>query len=321
MLIKLTVLIVILRISALFSGAETAFMSLGKFQYKEYIRKKKKNYLLVSKLKENPHKLISTVLIGNNLANIAAASLGTLIGTEFFTDIGWNFSQATIAGIITGILTVIVLVFGEVIPKTYSNKNYTKVVMRSARVIYILSIIFTPIVYILNLVTKIFMHGKAFSANQDYITEEEIKTIVNVGSDEGCIAPYEKQLIHKIFQFDDKIVKEIMTPRHKVFSLDANSKVKDVLKEIINKGYSRIPLYDKEKDNIIGIFHIKDLIQSFKKKGLNTNLRSLSSKPFFVPESKSIDTLFKQMQRRKIQLAIVVDEFGALAGIVTIEDL
>jgi putative hemolysin len=321
MLLKLLSLLILFALSAFFSGTETAFISLGKFQYKEYIRKKKKHYMLVKRLKDDPQKLISTVLIGNNLVNIAATALATIIGTEIFILKGWDFSQATAAGIITGIMTLIVLVFGEVIPKTYSNLHFEKVIMKSVRIIYFLSIFFMPLIYILNIITRFVTQNKVSIKTNDTVTEDEIKSIVNVGSDEGGIALYEKQLIHKIFQFDDKIVKEIMTPRHKVFSLNASLKIKDVLKEIINHGYSRIPIYDFDKDNIIGIFHIKDLIQSFKKKGINNSLKSLSVKPFFISESKSIDGLFKQMQRRKIQMAIVVDEFGALAGLITIEDL
>jgi putative hemolysin len=321
MLIKLLILFILFALSGFFSGTETAFISLGKFQYKEYIRKKMPHYQLVKKLKDNPHKLISTVLIGNNLVNIAAASLATLIGTEFFILKGWDFSQATAAGIITGIMTIIILIFGEVIPKTYSNIHFNKVIMKSVKIIYFLSIVFTPFIYFLDKITNLVMMGKVSSKTNDAITEEEIKTIVNVGSEEGGIAHYERQLIHKIFQFDDKIVKEIMTPKHKVFSLDSNMKIKNVLKDIINQGYSRIPLYKDEKDNIVGIFHIKDLISSIKKNNLNNNLKSLAIKPLFIPESKTIDVLFKQMQRRKIQMAIVVDEFGALLGIVTIEDL
>lgn len=322
MLIKIITLLTLVALSGFFSGAETAFMSLGKFKYKEYIRKKRKNYLVVQSLKENPHKLISTILICNNLVNISAASLATLYGAEFFLEKGWQLSGATSAGIVTGILTLVILIFGEIIPKTYANLNYVKVVSNSARIIYVLSKIFTPIIYLFDIITKITMRGKASPRIGEKITEEEIKTIVSVGSEEGGIANYERHLIHKIFQFDDKIVKEIMTPRMKVFSLNADAKIQGVIKEIIEEGHSRVPIYkDNNNNNIIGIFHIKDMLDLIGKKNLDKKLIALSTRPLFVPESKPVDDLFKEMQKKKIQMAIVVDEFGGLAGVVTMEDL
>lgn len=321
MLIKIITLLILVALSGFFSGAETAFMSLGKFKYKEYIRKKRKNYLVVESLKENPHKLISTILICNNLVNISAASLATLYGAEFFLEKGWQLSGAASAGIVTGILTLVILIFGEIIPKTYANLNYVKVVSNSARIIYVLSKIFTPIIYLFDIITKITMRGKASPRIGEKITEEEIKTIVSVGSEEGGIANYERHLIHKIFQFDDKIVKEIMTPRMKVFSLNADAKIQSVIKEIIEEGHSRVPVYKDNNDNIIGIFHIKDMLNLIGKKNLDKKLMALSTRPLFVPESKPVDDLFKEMQKKKIQMVIVVDEFGGLAGVVTIEDL
>ncbi len=320
MIVELIVLFILIALSGFFSGSETAFMSLGKFKFKEYIRKKKPHYKLVQILKDNPHKLLSTILIGNNLVNIAAASLATLIGTDFFMQQGWNISQASAAGIVTGVLTLVVLIFGEIIPKTYANKHYEIIIKRTVHIIYILNILFTPIVFLLDFVTKTFSPKKSGS-EEEKITEEEIKTIVSVGSDEGGIDSYEKHLIHKIFQFDDKIVKEIMTPRVKVFMLDANAKIEEILKQMIDEGVSRIPIYEKDQDNIIGVFHIRDVLESLQKNRLNKKLKTLAAKPYFVPESKPIDDLFKEMQRKKIQMAVVVDEFGGLAGIVTIEDL
>lgn len=318
MWIKIVILIILLMLSAFFSGSETAFMSLGKFKYKEYIRKKKKNYRIVQKLKSNPHKLLSTILIGNNLVNIAAASLATIIGAEFFLNVGFNFTEAASAGIVTGVMTIIVLIFGEIIPKTYSNFHYNQVVARSAYIVYVLSIVFTPLIFVLDIAARFFTKGKV---REEKITEEEIKTMVNVGSAEGGIDKYEQQLIQKIFQFDDKTVHEIMTPRVKVYSLSAEAKIKDVLKEIIEEGYSRVPIYQKDADNIVGIFHIRDVLHSLEKRNLNQKLRSLAIKPLFVPQSKQIDSLFREMQRKKRQIAIVVDEFGGFAGVVTLEDL
>jgi len=321
MWVKILILLILVALSGFFSGAETAFMSLGKFKYKEYIRKKRKHYLIVQKLKENPHKLISTILICNNLVNIAAASFATISGTQFFLQKGWQLSEAAAAGIVTGVLTLVILIFGEIIPKSYANINYNKVVANSANSVYLLSVFFSPIIYLLDFITKIATMGKKPSKKEEKITEEEIKTIVSVGSEEGGIDNYERHLIHKIFQFDDKLVREIMTPRVKVFSLDADAKVQVVLKEIIEEGHSRVPVYKNNADNIVGIFHIRDMLDLIGKKKLDKKLKALSTKPLFVPESKPIDDLFKEMQKKKLQMAIVVDEFGGLAGIVTMEDL
>lgn len=317
----LALLVILLLLSAFFSGTETAFMSLGKFKFKEYVRKKRPHWEKVKVLKEDPHRLISTILIGNNIVNIAAASFGTIIGFEFARRMGWAVSEAVIGGVITGVLTIFVLIFGEVIPKTYAHRYYNQVVGYSVRVIYILSYVFAPIIKILDVITHLVTNGKVNQKLDDRITEEEIKTIINVGSDEGGIDLYERQLIHKIFQFNDKIAKEIMTPSTKVFELDKRAKIHEVLRDVLKRGYSRIPVYDENPDNVIGVFHVWDILEAVNRNKMDKTVGSLSVKPYFVPESKQIDVLFKEMQKRKLQLAMVVDEYGKLAGVITIEDL
>jgi putative hemolysin len=318
MLTKSLIIVVLLILSSFFSGAETAFMSLGKFKYKEYIRRKKKHYLLVQKLKENPRKLLSTILIGNNLVNIAIASLATLFSAEYLVKKGLDWNHAIIASIITGTITLVVLIFGEIMPKTWANLNYERYIRFSARPIYLLSLLFTPLIFLLDFVTKLASSGHKID---DKITEEEIKTIVNVGSEEGGIDFYEKHLIHKIFQFDDKIVREIMTPKTKVYSINSNLRIKDVLKGLLNEGYSRVPIYGKDPNDIVGIFHIRDVLSHLEKNKIYDPVKSISFKPFFILGSKPIDNLFKEMQRRKVQLAVVVDKKGKMEGIVTMEDL
>ncbi|MFT4344105.1 MAG: hemolysin family protein [Candidatus Woesearchaeota archaeon] len=315
------ILVILLALSAFFSGSETAFMSMGKFKFKEYLRKKKPAYTYVKVLKEDPHRLLSTILIGNNIVNIAAASIATIAGTVFFTNLGFDLTQATVAGIVTGVLTIVVLIFGEVIPKTYAHLHYEQYIQKSAKIIYVLSIVFKPFIKILDVIARFFTRGRTVPKGKEVITEEEIKTMINVGSDEGSIDTYERQLIHKIFQFDDKITKEIMTPTHKVFAVDGNLKIKSILKTMIEEGYSRIPVYEDNPANVIGIFHMKDVLDTLHKNQLEAQVKTIAVRPYFVPESKPIDKLFKEMQRKKIQMAIVVDEFGALSGVVTSEDV
>lgn len=321
MIIEIIFLVTLIILSGFFSGAETAFMTLGKFRTKEYITFKKKNYEIVQKLKENPHKLISTILICNNLVNIAAASLATLLGTDIFQMLGFNLTESVMAGIITGIMTLIVLIFGEVIPKNNATRNYEKVVGNSAKIVYILGWIFAPLILILDLIQRFVNKDKISPREEEKVTEEEIKTIVNFGSAEGGIDTYEKHLIHKIFQFDDKIVKEIMTPRMKVMSLDAKTKIKEAIKDMNKEGYSRIPIFNENQDDIVGVFHMRDVLDAVEKRKLTKPVSSIAVKPLFVPESKPIDDLFKEMQKNKVQIAIVVDEFGGMSGIVTMEDL
>lgn len=320
MIFKIILLIILIFLSGFFSGSETAFMSLGKFKTKEYIKNKKRNFEIVQKLKENPSRLISTILIGNNLVNIAAASLATILGSEIFIKLGFNFTESLTAGIVTGVMTLTVLIFGEVIPKNNAAKNYEKVVSKTARIIYILSIIFLPLIWMLDLIHNFIIKDSDVPDDQK-VTEEEIKTIVNVGTDEGCIDIYEKHLIHKIFQFDDKIVKEIMTPRMKTFAVESSVKIKDVLKLMNKEGFSRVPVYKKSLDDIIGIFHMRDVLEAVEKNKLDKPIKTICSKPFYVPESKPIDDLFKDMQKNKLQLVVVVDEFGGFSGIASMEDL
>lgn len=321
MIVKIILLIILIVLSGFFSGAETAFMTLGKFKTREYINSKRKNYKIVQDLKENPHKLISTILIGNNLVNIGAASLATLVGREIFLTLGMNLTESLMAGIVTGIMTLVVLIFGEVIPKNNATRNCEKLVGNYARTIYLLGIIFYPLIWILDLIQKSVTKEKINIEQEEKITEEEIKTIVNVGSDEGGIDSYEKQLIHKIFQFDDKIVKEIMTSRMKVVLIDSKTKIKDAIKEMNKKGFSRIPIYKDNPDNIVGVFHMRDVLEAVEKRKTSQTVKSISTKAVFVPENKPTDDLFKEMQRDKVHMAIVVDEFGGVSGVVTIEDL
>jgi putative hemolysin len=319
MLIKIIIFFVLLALSGFFSASETAFMSLGKFKFKEYIKEKKPNYQLVQKLKSKPHILISTVLIGNNIVNLGAAAVATLLSTELFLSFGWNLSESWSAGIMTGIITILVLIFGEVIPKNYAAKHYEKVASASSKILYFLSKVFYPIIYSLDFINRRLIPSATFS--EDKITEEEIKTIVNVGSDEGGIDFYEKTLIHRIFQFDDILTKEVMTPRPKVFVLSADITMKDALKEVSEDAHSRIPVFEDNLDNIIGFIHIQDLLRANLNGLENKPLKHITNKCMYIPESKPIDDLFREMQHKKVQIAIVVDEFGGFSGIVTLEDL
>ncbi len=318
MLTEIIIIAILLTLSAFFSGAETAFMSLGKFKYKEYIRKKKKDYLLVQKLKDNPRKLLSTLLIGNNIVNIAIASIVTLSSSEYLLAHGLIWSKATIAGVTTGVSTLIVLIFGEIMPKTWAHTHYEKCIGFLIKPVYFLSILFTPIIFFFDFITR--LASRNHKPN-DRITEEEIRTMVSVGSDEGGIDNYEKHLIHRIFQFDDKIVKNIMTPISKVYSIDSKLKIKLVLKSLLEEGYSRVPVYEGTNNNLVGIFHLRDVLNSLEKNMVNLEVGAISSKPLFVLESKPIDDLFKEMQHKKVQMAIVINEKKEVVGLITLEDL
>jgi len=306
MLNELILLFVLLILSGFFSSAETALYSISKSRVRHRAKQGDRTFLLIEKMKNNPHRLLSTVLIGNNLVNVGAASIATSITLRMFP----NYA----VGLATGVMTLLVLIFGEVMPKSVAARNNLFIVRMSIYPIYWLSILFYPIILFLNFIPII--TGKI--KRSPSVTEEELLTFVEAVEEEGEIKEEEKELIHNIFEFDDTNASEIMTPRADMFVLEVNEPLN--LKAIAESGFTRIPVIEGDIDHVIGILNIKDLFMGLAKCDPELDIRRLMTKPYFVPENKKLDRLLRQFKRRKHHMAIVIDEHGGVSGLITLED-
>lgn len=310
--LELLILIVLLCFSGFFSASETALLAIGKIKLRHMVEENKNGANILSKLLKNPNRLLGTILIGNNAVNIGASALATSLAIKYFGSSG--------VGIATGVMTILVIVFGEITPKTLAVKNPEKVSLKVARAISIITTILYPITEFVNFITDIILRllGTSSSKEKPYITEEEFKVMVNVSHEEGVLEVEEKKMIYNVFEFGDSKVQDVMTPRTDVFSIDVEMSYDDIMKLFKEQQYSRMPVYEDNMDNIIGILHIKDMIQS---SSVEFNLKKHMRSPFFTLELKRVAELFNEMRDNKVQMAIVLDEYGGTSGIITMEDL
>jgi CBS domain containing-hemolysin-like protein len=307
MTIQLLELLFLLILSGLFSSAETALFSISKVKARHISKSHRATDQLIQKMKEDPHRLLTTVLIGNNLVNISAAALATVLTLQLFPD--------RAVGIATGVMTLLILIFGEILPKSFAQRNNILVARLLIYPVYWFSLLFYPIIFIMLFIPKI--TGKMKKSPS--ATEEELLTFVEVVEEEGEIKEEEKELIHNIIEFDDTSASEIMTPRGDMFLLDVDQELD--LRAILQSGYSRIPIIEGTVDNVIGVLHLKDLFMHEATSAERPDLRALMAKPYFIPENKKLDSLMRQFKKRKQHLAIVVDEHGGVSGLITLEDV
>lgn len=307
-------LFILLIFSSFFSASETALTSLSKIKIRNMVDNKVKGAYLVNKLIKNPNELLGSILVGNNIVNITASALATSLAIKYFGNAG--------VGIATTIMTILILVFGEITPKSLSVKNPEKVAIRVAKPISFISTCLNPIVsvliYLTNFTIKVF--GEKTESKKPFITEEELKTIVNVSQEEGVIEKKERQMIYNVFDFGDSQVKDVMVPRTNMIAAEISSSYEELVGILKKERFSRIPIYDNTLDNIVGILYIKDLI-FFDKNSQKFNINDYMKKPYFTFEFNRITNLFDEMRKKRIHMAVVLDEYGGTSGIVTLEDL
>lgn len=311
-------LIVLLVLSAFFSAAETAITSLSRIRVSRMVEQKLPGARLIKELKEKPSEFLSTVLIGNNLVNIAAAALATALTMRTFVARGWGGVGAAV-GAVTGVMTFLILVFGEIIPKTVAIRNAEKISLFVAPLIFALEAVFRPLAYLIGFISRPFIYllgGKA-PEKAPFVTEEEIRLILAAGQKEGVIEEKEKEMITHIFEFWETIVREVMTPRPDITACEASNPVAEIKKLILESGHSRVPVYEGNLDNIIGVVYAKDLLKS----GAEANIREMLRPVVFIPATKKISELMHEMQSARTHLAVIVDEYGLTQGLVTLEDL
>ncbi len=300
-------LLVLLVLSAFFSSSETALFSIGRAKAKFLAKEPGKANQLILKMKEDPHKLLTTILIGNNLVNIGASALATAISLNYFSN--------NALGIATGIMTLLILIFGEIIPKSVATRNNIMIAKIVIFPIYWLSYAFYPLILFLNFIPM--LTGRVKSAPR--VTEEELMSFVEVVHDEGQINPDEKELINNIVKLDDIGVSHIMTPSADMFVIDKAETPQ--LEKIIESGFTRIPVIDGDIDHIVGMVNIKDLFRQQAHADGVLALEEIMREPYFVPENKKLDQLLNQFKSRKDHASIVVNEYGEVTGIVTLEDV
>lgn len=311
---QIIILIVLIMLSAFFSMSETALMSINKIKLRHMVEAGVPGAKLVEKLIENPNKLLGAILIGNNIVNIGASSLATVLATNIFGSSG--------VGIATGIMTILVLIFGEITPKSIAKQNAENISLKVSRPIQFIVFIFKPFVYVFTSISSVLI--KLLGGNPDesepFITEEELKTMVDVGEEEGVLENVEREMIFNVFEFADLQVKDIMVQRVNIVSIDEEATYDQVMDVVKNEQFSRIPVYDKTIDNIIGILNVKDLAM-IENPREDFNVIKYIREPFYTFEFKKIMELFKEMKKTRNHIAVVLDEYGGTVGIVTIEDV
>ena len=307
-------LIILLFLSAFFSSAETAFTTANRIRIRTLaedegnVRAKK-----VLKIWENPSKMLSAILVGNNIVNLSASSLATTIAVKIFGSIG--------AGIATFILTFLVLIFGEISPKTMATLKAETLTLRYCGVISAIMFVFTPIIFIINVLAKGFIRllGTDPEAERPVITEGELRTIVDVSHEGGVIESDEKEIIYNLFDFSDSMAKEIMIPRIDMIMIDDTAGY-DELMEIYRKyKLTRIPIYREKNDNIIGFVNMKDVL--LIENTSDFSIMQIIRQPYYTHEHKKTTELFVEMKSYRVNIAIVLDEYGGAAGMLTLEDL
>lgn len=307
MYLEILILIGLLILSALFSGLETAFVAVNPIKARALRDGKRKNGKLLYSLKAKQRKIIIAILIGNNLVNIGSSSYATFIFTRAFGNAG--------VGIATGVMTFLILTFGEILPKTYFAKHAVSVALKFSPFLQLLTNILRPIIIFFEKLADLF---KIDDIQTDTVSEKELQAMIDVGAEKDVLHKKQKQFMKSVFEFDDTKAKEIMTHRLDVFAIEENQKIEEIIKEIKVAGHSRIIVYKENIDQITGYFHIRDII-GIKKNGLKA--KDIIDKILFISGEKIIQELFTLLQKKRSHIAVVVDEYGGTDGIVTMEDI
>ena len=307
----LPLFIICILLSAFFSSAEVALISITRARVRTLVNDKKPGATALATLKENPDHFLITILIGNTIVNIAAASIATAIAINAFGNIG--------VGIATGVVTIVLLIFGEIGPKIYASRAPDTYPRAVAPVILALSRALSPVIWVIEKVSPSLGLGKDDS--EPAVTEEEIREWIDVGKEEGTIEQDEKEMLYSVLEFGDTTAREIMTPRVDVIVMEDTTDISQAIRIFNETGFSRIPVYHDQIDNITGVLNVKDVFSAMVSTRKDLSIREIMYDPTFVPDTKKIDDLLKELQVHRVQIAIVIDEYSSFVGIVTVEDI
>lgn len=313
--VQLLILMILLGLSAFFSSAETALTTVNKLRMRTLAEAGDKRAQTLIQVIEDPAKMLGTILVGNNIVNLSASSLATTLALKV---VG---SQAV--GVATGVLTLLILVFGEISPKTVSTIYAESVALRYAGIIRTLMILFTPVIFLVNKLSLFFLKMLRVDPNrkQESITEDELRTIVEVSHEEGVIEIEEKKMINNVFDFGDSVAKDVMVPRINMTFVDVEANYDELIEIFREEKYTRIPVYEETTDNVIGIINMKDLLLLEDEDRKNFSIRRYLRQPLYTYEFKKTAELMLEMRQTFNNIVIVLDEYGATAGLITLEDM
>jgi len=311
--VYIIIFILCLVLSSFFSGSEVALFSITRAKVRTLVNEKTHGSEALATLKKNPERFLITILIGNNIVNILAASVATAVSIAILGETGLAVSVATI------VVVVLLLIFGEIWPKMYATRNATTFALRFSPVILLLSRFFSPVIFMFNAIEGKMTGTSAFSHHM--ITEEEIKEWIDVGQEEGTIEKDEQEMLHSVFEFSDTRVREVMTPRIDVVMIEDAADSHEALELFKTTGVSRLPVWHENTDTIRGILNVKDAIFSMLETHEPRPIEEIFSEPLYVPETKNIDDLLRELRAKKTHMAVVLDEYGSFVGIITVEDI
>lgn len=311
--IQMITVVVLLCLSAYFSSAETALTTVNRMRVRTLAEAGDKRAVTLTKIIENPGRMLSTILVGNNIVNLSASSLMTTLTIDLFGN--------KAVGLATGILTLLILVFGEITPKTVSTLSAEKIALSYAGSIHVLMTVMRPVIFFINQLSLgvLFLLRIDPNKKQEAITEEELRTIVEVSHEEGVIESEEKKMINNVFDFGDSLAKDIMVPRIDMVMVDVEASYEELMEIFRKERFTRVPVYEDSTDNVIGIINMKDLLLFDKQETFS--IRAFLREPLYTYEFKKTAELMVEMRKTFNNIVIVLDEYGATAGLITLEDM
>ena len=311
--IQLLIILVLVALSAFFSSSETALTTVNKIRIRTLADAGDSRAAMVLKVTGNPGKMLSAILIGNNIVNMYASSLTTLLSSKLFGN--------EMVGAATGVITFLILIFGEITPKTSATLSSEKMSLRCAGVIFVLMVLFTPFIFVINKLSLLVLKLVGVDPNKkaESITEDELRTIVEVSHEEGVIETEEKKMINNVFDFGDSVAKDVMVPRIDMAFVDVNASYEEVIEIFRQEKYTRFPVYEETTDNVIGILNVKDILLAGEREQFS--VRDYLRAPYYTYEFKKVSELMVEMKKANVNIIIVLDEYGATAGLITLEDM
>ena len=311
--IQLLIILILVALSAFFSSSETALTTVNKIRMRTLADAGDSRAAMVLKVTGNPAKMLSAILIGNNIVNMYASSLTTLLSSKIFGNEAEGFA--------TGVLTFLILIFGEITPKTSATLSSEKMSLHCAGIIYSLMTVMTPVIFVINKVSLLVLKLVGVDPNKkaESITEDELRTIVEVSHEEGVIETEEKKMINNVFDFGDSVAKDVMVPRIDMAFVDVNVTYDQLIDIFREEKYTRFPVYEETTDNVIGILNIKDILLAGERDQFS--VRDYLRAPYYTYEFKKVSELMVEMKKANVNIIIVLDEYGATAGLITLEDM
>lgn len=301
--------------SGFFSGSEIGLFRLSRSRRQHLVEETGGNAAqLLDRLMKNPDRALITILVGNNLVNIGAAAIATALAINIFGSAG--------VGIATGVMTLLVLVFGEIIPKAYASRFSSKVSLRASPLLRGMQVLIFPVVWLFEQITHlVFKMMGARHGEQTFSSTQEIRTLIAMGEEEGVLEEEEREMLHSVIDFGELMAKEVMIPRTDMVALSAQATVNEAVKQAVDSGFSRLPVYEGDVDHVVGVVFAKDLLAHLAAGKGDVAVTEVQRDPLFVPESNTLDDVLRELQEKRTHMALVVDEYGGTSGLVTMEDL